>query len=245
VILSLAVEVERLNKFYGSFHALKDVSFNVNSGEIYGLIGPNGAGKTTTLRIIATLLSPSSGVVKVFGMSIVSDADKVRRIISYLPEEAGAYKYLTGYEYLEFMASLYVKDKAEVKALIEEAELICGLNGRLKDKIGSYSKGMLRRLLVARSLMIRPKLAILDEPTAGLDVIHSQYVRRMIKDYAKRNNVTMIISSHNMLEVEYLCDRVALIHEGRIILEGTPSELKNKFSANNLEEVFSKVVGFA
>jgi ABC-2 type transport system ATP-binding protein len=178
-------------------------------------------------------------------MDVVSDADKVRRIISYLPEEAGAYKYLTGYEYLEFMASLYVKDKAEVKALIEEAELICGLNGRLKDKIGSYSKGMLRRLLVARSLMVHPKLAILDEPTAGLDVIHSQYVRRMIKDYAKRNNVTMIISSHNMLEVEYLCDRVALIHEGRIILEGTPSELKNKFSANNLEEVFSKVVGFA
>jgi len=243
--LSLAVEVERLNKFYGSFHALKDVSFNVNSGEIYGLIGPNGAGKTTTLRIIATLLLPSSGVVKVFGMDVVSDADKVRRIISYLPEEAGAYKYLTGYEYLEFMASLYVKDKAEVKALIEEAEFICGLNGRLKDKIGSYSKGMLRRLLVARSLMVHPKLAILDEPTAGLDVIHSQYVRRMIKDYAKRNNVTMIISSHNMLEVEYLCDRVALIHEGRIILEGTPSELKNKFSANNLEEVFSKVVGFA
>ncbi|MCC6017867.1 MAG: ABC transporter ATP-binding protein [archaeon YNP-LCB-003-016] len=243
--MSLAVEVKRLNKFYGSFHALKDVSFNVNSGEIYGLIGPNGAGKTTTLRIIATLLLPSSGVVKVFGMDVVSDADKVRRIISYLPEEAGAYKYLTGYEYLEFMASLYVKDKAEVKALIEEAELICGLNGRLKDKIGSYSKGMLRRLLVARSLMVHPKLAILDEPTAGLDVIHSQYVRRMIKDYAKRNNVTMIISSHNMLEVEYLCDRVALIHEGRIILEGTPSELKNKFSANNLEEVFSKVVGFA
>lgn len=241
----MAVEVERLNKFYDSFHALKDVSFNVNSGEIYGLIGPNGAGKTTTLRIIATLLLPSSGVVKVFGMDVVSDADKVRRIISYLPEEAGAYKYLTGYEYLEFMASLYVKDKDEVKALIEEAELICGLNGRLKDKIGSYSKGMLRRLLVARSLMVHPKLAILDEPTAGLDVIHSQYVRRMIKDYAKRNNVTMIISSHNMLEVEYLCDRVALIHEGRIILEGTPSELKNKFSANNLEEVFSKVVGFA
>lgn len=241
----MAVEVKRLNKFYGSFHALKDVSFNVNSGEIYGLIGPNGAGKTTTLRIIATLLLPSSGVVKVFGMDVVSDADKVRRIISYLPEEAGAYKYLTGYEYLEFMASLYVKDKDEVKALIEEAELICGLNGRLKDKIGSYSKGMLRRLLVARSLMVHPKLAILDEPTAGLDVIHSQYVRRMIKDYAKRNNVTMIISSHNMLEVEYLCDRVALMHEGRIILEGTPSELKNKFSANNLEEVFSKVVGFA
>jgi len=243
--LDFAVEVERLNKFYGKFHALKDVSFNVNSGEIYGLIGPNGAGKTTTLRIIATLLSPSSGVVKVFGMNVVNDADKVRRIISYLPEEAGAYKYLTGYEYLNFMASLYVKDKAEVKKLIEEAELICGLNGRLKDKIGTYSKGMLRRLLVARSLMIRPKLAILDEPTAGLDVIHSQYVRRIIKDYAKRNNVTMIISSHNMLEVEYLCDRVALIHEGRIILEGSPSELKNKFSASNLEEVFSKVVKLA
>ncbi|MEM0084302.1 MAG: ABC transporter ATP-binding protein [Candidatus Methanomethylicia archaeon] len=240
-----AVEVDRLNKFYGKFHALKDVSFKVYVGEIYGLIGPNGAGKTTTLRIISTLLLPSSGIIKVFGMDVVNDAEKIKGIISYLPEEAGAYKYLTGYEYLHFMASLYTNDKTRIKEMIEEAEVICGLGERLKDRIGTYSKGMLRRLLVARSLMIHPKLAILDEPTAGLDVIHSHYIRNIIRDYVKKHNITVIMSSHNMLEVEYLCDRVSLIHEGRIVLEGSPIDLKNKFSADNLEEVFSRVVKYA
>lgn len=236
-----AVEAMNLNKFFGKFHVLKNVNFKIEVGEIYGLVGPNGAGKTTTLRIIATLLLPSSGSVKVFDMDVVKESEKIRKIISYLPEEAGAYKYLTGHEYLHFMALLYVDDNSKIKDVIEEAEVICGLGDRLKSKIGTYSKGMLRRLLVARSLMIHPKLAILDEPTSGLDVIHAHYVRRIIKDYVKKHGITVLLSSHNMLEVEYLCDRVALIHEGKIVLEGLPTDLKNRFSASNLEEVFVKV----
>lgn len=240
-----AVEVYDLVKYYGKIKALDGLTFHVFPGEIYGLIGPNGAGKTTTLRIIATLLKPTSGVVRVFGFDVVDDAEKVRRIISYLPEEAGAYKNLSGREYLEFMASFYARDEDELDEMVEEASRISGLGDRLRDKVKTYSKGMKRRLLISRALMIKPRLAILDEPTAGLDVLHAFHVRRIIKEYVEKFGVTVLLSSHNMLEVEFLCDRVSLIHEGKILVEGRPDELKVKFDASNLEEVFARVTDLA
>jgi ABC-2 type transport system ATP-binding protein len=240
--MDIAVEVKDLVKVFGNIRAIDGISFNVHSGEIYGLIGPNGAGKTTTLRILATLLQPTSGTAKVFGYNVVRDAENVRKIISYLPEEAGAYNQLTGREYLEFMASFIAKNEEDVKSMVAEAAQISGLGKRLSDKIKTYSKGMKRRLLVARALMIKPKLAILDEPTSGLDVIHAVHVRKIIKEYAQKYKIAVLISSHNMLEVEYLCDRIALINKGKILIEGTPSELKEKYNASNLEEVFASVV---
>ena len=240
-----AVEVKDIVKDFGSIRALDGLSFNIEKGKIYGLIGLNGAGKTTALRIASTLLLPTSGTIKIFGYDVVDDASEVRNLISYLPEEAGAYKNLSGYEYLTFMANFITKDKTKVENLVKTAVEISGLHERLKDKIKGYSKGMKRRLLVARALMNKPKLAILDEPNSGLDVLHSVHVRTIIKKYAKNHNVTILLSSHNMLEVEYLCDRVALINKGKIVIEGTPSELKNKHKAINLEEVFGEVVGFA
>ncbi|MEM3566434.1 MAG: ABC transporter ATP-binding protein [Candidatus Bathyarchaeia archaeon] len=241
----LAVEVHDVAKVFGSIRALDGLSFSVKPGEVFGLIGPNGAGKTTALRIVSTLLLPTSGTVKVFGRDVVRDAAEVRRIISYLPEEAGAYRYLSGWEYLEFMAKFHTSDKAEARKMVLEAAEISGLGERLKDKTKTYSKGMKRRLLVARALMLKPKLAILDEPTSGLDVLHSYHVREIIKSYVKRHGVTVLLSSHNMLEVEYLCDRVALINKGKIVAEGEPQELKEKFGSTNLEEVFAKVVKLA
>jgi ABC-2 type transport system ATP-binding protein len=205
----------------------------------------NGAGKTTALRIASTLLMPTSGTVKVFGHDVVKEAAEVRKIITYLPEDAGAYKNLSGFEYLRFMASFITKDKAKTEELVDGAAEISGLGDRLKDKVKTYSKGMKRRLLVARALMTKPKLAILDEPNSGLDVLHSVHVRTLIKRYAKEQNVTILLSSHNMLEVEYLCDRVALVNKGKVVVEGSPSELKTKYDAVNLEEVFGEVVGFA
>ena len=241
----VAVEVNDLIKVFGKIRALDGLSFKVEEGEIYGLIGPNGAGKTTALRIIATLLLPTSGRVEVFGLNVVEEAEGVRKIISYLPEEAGAYKNLSGIEYLRFMASFSAKDKSEAEAMVKDAIEISGLGERLNDRIKTYSKGMKRRLLVARALMIKPKLAILDEPTSGLDVVHSFHVRNVIKRYVEEFGVTVLLSSHNMLEVEYLCDRVALIHKGKIVAEGKPEELKAEHKAENLEEVFVKVTGHA
>ena len=243
--LSLTIEAADVVKVFGDVHALDGLSFVVKSGEIFGLIGPNGAGKTTALRIISTLLKPTSGLVKVLGRDVVSEASEIRRLISYLPEEAGAYKNLSGHEYLKFMAKFTIEDKEMVRETVEVASKISGLEKRLKDKVKTYSKGMKRRLLVARALMTKPRLALLDEPTSGLDVLHSVHVRGIIKQYVEQEGVTVLLSSHNMLEVEYLCSKVALINKGKIVAEGSPTELKKKAKAANLEEVFSKVVGFA
>ena len=243
--MSAAVEAKNVVKDFGSVKALDGLNFTIKEGEIFGLIGLNGAGKTTALRITSTLLLPTEGTVTVFGKDVVDEAAEVRNLITYLPEEAGAYKNLSGFEYLRFMASFRTKDKAAIEELVDAASEISGLGDRLKDKVKGYSKGMKRRLLVARALMTKPKLAILDEPNSGLDVLHSVHVRTLIKRYAKEKGVTVLLSSHNMLEVEYLCDRVALVNKGKVVAEGSPDELKKKFKALNLEEVFGEVVGFA
>jgi len=243
--LGIAIEVIDLTKDFGDVRALNHLSLRVRSREIFGLIGPNGAGKTTALRIVSTLLLPTSGTVKVFGLDIVHKAVEVRKIITYLPEEAGAYRNLSGWEYLEFMAKFTTEDKEVTRGTVGVAAKISGLQERLKDKVKTYSKGMKRRLLVARALMTKPKLAVLDEPTSGLDVLHSVHVRGIIKQYVEKEGVTVLLSSHNMLEVEHLCDRVALINKGKMVAEGTPAELKARYDSANLEEAFAKVVGFA
>jgi len=235
-----AVEVNDLIKSYGSFQAIKGISFKVREGEVYGLIGPNGAGKTTTLRVLSTLLEVTAGSVKIQGIDLREEPEEVRKVISYLPEDAGAYKHLKGREYLMFIAQFFAEGK-KAEELVARGLEVADLGERIDDKVETYSKGMARRLLVARALMIKPKLAILDELTSGLDVINAQEIRKTVKRYASQGT-TMLLSSHNMLEVELLCDRIALINDGRIVAEGTPSELKERYGAQNIEEVFVKVV---
>lgn len=235
--------VNNLVKKYGKKTAVDSISFTVNIGEIYGLIGPNGAGKTTTLRIIATLLTPTSGSVVVDGIDVTKNPLEVRRRISYLPEEAGAYPYMTGEEYLVFISKLY--DPENYKDIAVEAEELSGLGDALKEKIKTYSKGMKRRLQLARSLAVKPRLAILDEPTSGIDVLYSLEIREQIRRYAKQHGITILLSSHNMLEVEDLCDRVAIIYNGKIIAEGAVKEIINKVDAYNLEEAFARLVRHA
>lgn len=231
------VSVNNLSKDYANLRAVDNISFTIEEGEIFGLIGPNGAGKTTTLRIMATILTPTSGDIKIFGYDLKSEGQKIRKIVSYLPEEAGAYKNLTGLDYLNFMASLYANNKSEKDKFVENAIDIAKLEDRIKDKISTYSKGMVRKLLLSRSLMYKPKLAILDEPTSGLDVINSIEIRKIIKSFTQ-NGTTVLLSSHNMLEVEFLSDRIALINKGKILVEGKPDDLKKEYNARNIEEVF-------
>lgn len=239
--MSKVIEVKNLVKDYENFRALKGISFEVEEGEIFGLIGPNAAGKTTTLRIIATLIQPTNGEAKVFNYNVVKDPEKVREKISYLPEEAGAYKNLSGKEYLEFIARFYAKDKNEMKEILTRGLELAKLGEKITNKVSTYSKGMTRRLLIARALMAKPKLAILDEPTSGLDVIISREIREIIKNFAQQGT-TVLLSSHNMLEVEFLCDRIALIDKGEIKEIGTPEQLKEEYNAKNIEDVFIKAV---
>jgi len=235
-----ALEVKNLVKNYKEVQAVKNVSFDIAEKEILAIVGPNGAGKSTILKIVATILSPTSGEVFVEGENILKDPNKVRESISYLPEEAGAYKNLNGHNYLKFMTEIYTDDKTKQKEYLKFAEEICGLGERLRDKIKTYSKGMTRKLLLARTVMSRPQLAILDEPTSGLDVINAFEIRNIIKKLASEG-MAVLLSSHNMLEIEYLSHRVALINRGEIKAVGTPQELKEKNQAQNLEEVFIKI----
>jgi ABC-2 type transport system ATP-binding protein len=235
--MGTVLQVDNLRKAYGSFEAVKGVSFQVAEGEIFALIGPNGAGKTTTLRVIATLLTISGGGVTMDGFDLKKHPEKIRERISYLPEEAGAYKNLKGIDYLRFMARFYAGTDAQYEEIVKRAEGIADLGDRLKAKVGTYSKGMVRKLLLARALMTKPRLAILDEPTSGLDVINSLEVREIIKRYASEG-ISVLLSSHNMLEIEFLSDRVALIDKGVILDSGTSQSLKEKYKAGNLEVVF-------
>lgn len=235
----VAVEVKNLVKEYGEVKAVKGINFNIEKGEIFGLIGPNGAGKTTTLRVLSTLLTLTSGRVKIMGFDLEKKPENVRKIISYLPEDAGAYKNLTGKAYLQFIANFF--DPSKTKKMVAHGIEIADLDERINSKVETYSKGMKRRLLVGRALMTEPSLAILDEPTSGLDVVNAQEIRNIVKKTA-RQGTTVLLSSHNMLEVEYMCDRIALIEKGLIVEEGKPIDLMKKYSANNIEEVFTEVV---
>ena len=240
--MAATLRVKDLSKKYAKVEGAKHVSFEVNRGEVFALIGPNGAGKTTTIRMIATLLTPTGGDAFVDGYSVVREPAKVRENITYLPDEAGAYKNMTGKGYLKFMAALFTTDKRQQQEYVSRAVEIAGLAERLDDKIASYSRGMIRKLLLARAVMTRPSLAMLDEPTSGLDIINALEIRRMIRRLADEEGMSFLISSHNMLEIEYLSDRVGIINKGTLLVTGRPDELKAQFNASNLEEVFERAV---
>lgn len=233
------ISVTDLRKRFGKKEVLKGVTFNVERSKVYGLIGPNGAGKTTTLRVLAGIIKRYEGKVSIQGM----EPNKAREkgLISYMPEDTFPYDRLTGIENLEVYAEIYAKgDKKLTEEYLELGVKIANLGKRIYDKAGEYSRGMKRRLIIARSLMVRPKVAILDEPTSALDVESAVSIRDIIVKMSKELRSTIVLSSHNMLEVEYLCDEISLINNGRIVASGTPRKIIEMFEAKNLEEAFIK-----
>lgn len=238
------VRVRGVSKWFGKKRVLRKLDFDVSYNTIWSLLGPNGSGKTTSLRILAGLIKYDEGTVEIMGYRVDPShyPPHVRRMISYLPEEAGVYERLTGWENLLFFAKIYSEGQRESIEMAEYGAELTGLGSDLDRRAGEYSKGMKRRLLIARSLMMKPCIAILDEPTSGLDVFSSLYIRKALRNFMEENASTIILSSHNMLEVQNLSSEVAFIYKGTIVERGAPGQLLDQYNAHSLEEVYVTVV---
>ncbi len=236
------LDIRSISKSYGKKQAVRQISFQIQEGEIFGLLGMNGAGKTTLLRMLATLLRPDSGDAVIGGHSLVKEPEAVRRCICYLPDEAGAYRTMTGHKYLQFIAGLYCKNEDEQKECVKRGEEIFGLPDALPRKISTYSRGMTRKLVLARTVMVKPRLAILDEPTSGLDVLNSLYIRKTIRRCAEEYGTAFLLSSHHMQEISSSADRCGIMKDGILLTENTPSGILEQYHAKDLEEAFEKAV---
>lgn len=210
--------------------AVDDISFDVQPGELFGLLGPNGAGKTTTVKMLATLLIPTSGTARVLGYDVVKQADAIRPRIGFIfGGERGLYWRLSGIDNLRYFASLYHVDPAETKKRIPYLLELVGLADRGQEKVDGYSRGMKQRLHVARTLLHDPEVLFLDEPTIGLDPVGARELRQVIRNLQAENK-TILLTTHYMFEADALCQRIAVIDHGRIIALDTPEALKNHVS---------------
>ncbi|MBW4648618.1 MAG: ABC transporter ATP-binding protein [Kastovskya adunca ATA6-11-RM4] len=228
-----AVLIENLQKRYGDIEAVKDISFEVQPGEIFGLLGPNGAGKTTTIRCLCTLSAPNAGKIEVSGIDAITNPRAVRRRLGYVAQEVALDKVLTGRELLELQAALYHIPKNAAKARVNKMLEILGLEEYADTKTGSYSGGLRKRLDLAAGLLHQPNVLVLDEPTVGLD-IESRFVVWDFLRQLREAGTTVLITSHYLEEIDALANRVAIIDRGVVIDQGTPSELKDKVGGDRI-----------
>ena len=225
----------------GSVSALDRVSFEVHPGEIFGLLGPNGAGKTTCLRILSTVLKPTSGRAVIAGYDVMTHPQEVRANIGFMSGNTGIYDRMTAWEMVEYYGRLYGIDEVTLQARLEEIFLTLQMN-EIRDLLGAkMSTGMKQKVSIARTMVHDPPVLIFDEPTSGLDVLVARAVLEVI-DYFKSKGKCIIFSTHIMREVEKLCDRVAVIHKGRILDSGTVEELEARHNQPDMEELFFELI---
>jgi len=218
------LKVENLCKNFGNFKAVDDISFDVKAGEVFGLLGPNGAGKSTTISMISTLFLPTRGEILFEGNNIFDNPKEIRKNLGVVPQDIALYPTLTGYENLTFWGSIYGLRGLELKKRINEVADIIGLNGRINDKMETFSGGMKRRLNIGAALLHKPEMLIMDEPTVGIDPQSRNHILDTVMELNKQG-MTIIYTSHYMEEVEYLCNRICIMDQGKIIASGTQQEL--------------------
>ena len=241
------IEARNLTKTFkdkkrGVITAVDNVSFTCRPGQIYGLLGANGAGKTTTLRLLATLLQPSSGHATVAGFDVEREAQRVRAHVGFLAASTALYGRLTAREMITYFGQLNGMTTAAIKARIQQLDAELDMGEFLDRRCDKFSTGMKQKTSIARTLIHDPAVMIFDEPTLGLDVMTARAIVGFVRECRNRGK-TVIYSTHIMSEVEKLCDTVGIIHGGRLVAEGTLPELRARFGEQDMEEVFVKAVG--
>lgn len=241
------IEVEHITKsfrqkWFKRLVAVNDVSFRVNDGEVVGLLGANGAGKTTIMRLLATMLHPERGAMRVGGYNVLAEPQRVRSVIGILPELWGLYERFTPREHLRMFGTFYGMDGARLEKRIEELIATLQMEEFADRPCRRFSKGMNRKVALARMLIHDPSHLLLDEPTSGLDVMSARLVRRLIAN-ARAQGKCLILSTHILSEAERLCDRLILLDAGKVVAEGTVAELCQRSGKDNLEDAFVALLG--
>jgi ABC-type multidrug transport system ATPase subunit len=220
------ISIQHLAKNFGSFQAVRDVNIQVNRGDVYGFLGPNGAGKSTTMRCMLSLIKPDAGDISLFGLPLASNRTEILRRVGSLIEKPDFYKFLSAYRNLDLFSRISgaPSTKKEIYQMLE----FVGLEGREKDQVGGFSHGMRQRLGIAQTLLHNPDLIVLDEPTTGLDPQGIIDMRNLILRLKNEQQKTIVFSSHNLSEVEIICNRMVIIHQGKSVVEGNVKELLNE-----------------
>ncbi|OEF96869.1 ABC transporter ATP-binding protein [Desulfuribacillus alkaliarsenatis] len=232
---NVVLQVNNVAKSFAKNKVIHDITFEVRQGEVYGFLGPNGAGKTTLVRMMLGLIDFQQGIIKIHGHDIKKDFKSAVREVGAIVETPYFYPYMSGYDNLRLAANVY---DGVTKENIDEVLEMVQMKKRSKDKVRTYSLGMRQRLGIARALLHKPKLVILDEPTNGLDPQGMREIRELIRQLAIERDITFFISSHLLKEVEVTCDRVAILNEGKLLATGTVQELLKEANADNFEDYF-------
>ena len=236
------VEFDRVDFWYGDKQVLHEISFSLKKGEIVGLLGPNGAGKSTTIKIIAGIHAPGSGFVSIDGLVLPARAVEVKQRIGYVPESAVLFESLTGQEFLELMGRLHDVDEGTLQTRIRDILATFELTANRESRLDTYSKGMRQKILIGAALLHNPDLILLDEPLSGLDVNAAILIKDLLAALAASGK-TILYSSHVLDVVEKICDRALIIHNGVLIAQGTPEELRAASGQSTLEDVFRALTG--
>lgn len=238
------IELEELTKVFGKYVAVDAINLRVPRGSLYGFLGPNGAGKTTTLRMIAGILRPTAGRIRLGGDDLLRNPQAAKARLGFIPDRPFVYEKLTGAEFLRFVAGLYGQDGAQVERRIDELSELFELTAWKHELIESYSHGMRQKLIISAALIHRPEYIVVDEPMVGLDPKAARLLKDIFRAFVAQGG-TILMSTHTLEVAQAMCDRIAIIQQGRIVAEGTIDQLRHQTAASDasLEELFLKLTG--